>query len=507
MSRSFTTPLLVALALVASCCHGAHGPALRFGKVAQPLEHEACARGECGEPLVVDDTLLSNPAAAQAAMKVDPPIGNHTSYAGFFETDAKVHNNMFTWYFPAQNKDPNAPVVIWLQGGPGAASTFGLFAEMGPLSLEKDAAAESGFRVVDKPSTWNKQYDMLFIDNPVGAGFSYTTTDGGYCRDTKECVARNLYSALDQFYKVFPQKLRNGLWITGESYGGHYVPAISYYIHEQNKKTGADAPRVRIPFRGCAVGDGWIDPVEMLPAYPDMLYNQGSIDESEKAQITALVTDAAQKIRDGDYKGSFDVWDKMLNGDVWPYANLFHNFTGSNDYDNFMRTNAPEELDYFGAFLNAPSVRRSLHVGNHTMQDGHDCEMHLLSDFMVSLKEELAALMDDPAYRVVVYSGQLDVIIGAALTERFLPTVQWAGAAEYKKAKKAVWRIKPTDTEVAGYVRQVRNFTQVVIRGAGHLCPFDQPERSLDMIERLVEGRAYRHLPNPEQDQARALWL
>ena len=59
--------LLVMLLLVTTCCLGAHGPALRFGKVAQPLEHEACARGECGEPLVLDEHLLSDAAAAFAA--------------------------------------------------------------------------------------------------------------------------------------------------------------------------------------------------------------------------------------------------------------------------------------------------------------------------------------------------------------------------------------------------------------------------------------------------------
>jgi len=342
----------------------------------------------------------------------------------------------------------------------------------------------------------NKEYGMLFIDNPVGAGFSYTTKDG-YCKDTKECVARNLYSVLEQFYQVFPKQLNVGLWITGESYGGHYVPAISYYIHQKNSDT-ANPPKIHIPLEGCAVGDGWIDPVNMLGGYPDMMYNQGLLSELERGLIKKLSDEAADLIRAGEYLKSFDVWDKMLNGDVWPYGNLFHNLTGLNDYDNFMNTDPPEELDYFGAYLSAPSVRKALHVGNHTMQSGSTCEMHLLSDFMVSLKTELATLMDDPKYRVLVYSGQLDVIIGAALTERFLPTVQWDGQDEYNAVSKKVWRITDTDKEVAGYVRQVRNFTQVVIRGAGHLCPFDQPERSRDMIQRLIGNKPYKHLPNPE---------
>lgn len=60
-----------------------------------------------------------------------------------------------------------------------------------------------------------------------------------------------------------------------------------------------------------------------------------------------------------------------------------------------------------------------------------------------------------------MYSGQLDVIVAAPLTERFLLTVNWTGAADYKTAPRFHWRVQPSDTEVAGYVRQVKEFYQV----------------------------------------------
>jgi len=181
-------------------------------------------------------------------------------------------------------------------------------------------------------------------------------------------------------------------------------------------------------------------------------------------------------------------------------GNYFHNITGLNDYDNYMNTNAPPEFDYYAPYLNQPAVRAALHVGNARFpSDPASCERHLLSDFMVSFVEELVTILDshDPPYKTLIYSGQLDVIIGAALTEAFLPLVPWSGQAAYRKASKAVWRLTPHDTEVAGYARQVGNFTQVVVRAAGHIVPGDQPERALDMIERFVEGRDYEHLPDP----------
>lgn len=63
--------------------------------------------------------------------------------------------------------------------------------------------------------------------------------------------------------------------------------------------------------------------------------------------------------------------------------------------------------------------------------------------------------------QVLIYSGQLDVIVAAPLTERFLPTVNWTGADEYKKTERFPWKVQPSDTEVAGYVRQVKEFFQV----------------------------------------------
>lgn len=63
--------------------------------------------------------------------------------------------------------------------------------------------------------------------------------------------------------------------------------------------------------------------------------------------------------------------------------------------------------------------------------------------------------------QVLIYSGQLDVIVAAPLTERFLPTVNWTGAAEYKTAPRFHWTLQPGDTEVAGYVRSVGEFYQV----------------------------------------------
>lgn len=52
----------------------------------------------------------------------------------------------------------------------------------------------------------------------------------------------------------------------------------------------------------------------------------------------------------------------MLNGDLTPYPNYFHNITDSNDYDNFLRINAPEAYGYYGKYLEQEDVRKALQV-------------------------------------------------------------------------------------------------------------------------------------------------
>lgn len=391
---------------------------------------------------------------------------------------------MFWWYFPPQNGNRSAPTVLWLQGGPGGSSLFGMMVEMGPF--RSGATPEE---IEANPGSWNGENGMLFIDNPVGAGFSYTTNDG-YVTNEDE-VAQNLYSCLSQFYSVFPDLKQNEFFITGESYGGHYVPAIAAKIVEEEKIKTSEVAKLA----GIAIGDGWIDPINMIPAYPDMMYNFGLASLKDKKVIEAYCNKTVDQIEQGDYVGAFSTWDQMLNGDVYPYPNYFHNITGSNDYDNLLRTNAPESFEWYSTFVSQDSVRAAVHAGSGTFGgNAHDCEMHLLADFHKTMRPRLEVILASNT-PVLIYSGQLDIIIGAALTERFLPYVNWAGQEELIDAERTIWKVDPADEEVAGFVRDIKvngqQLTQVLVRGAGHIVPYDQPRRALDMVTRFMKGQSF----------------
>ena len=111
-------PLVLALAVVSSAAHG----------------------GLDGASL---SALLRAGGDVRAVTKVGPIPGiTATSYAGYFQVDAAANASLFSWYWPALDGNASAPVLVWLQGGPGSSSMFGMTTEIGVrAALERGAPA------------------------------------------------------------------------------------------------------------------------------------------------------------------------------------------------------------------------------------------------------------------------------------------------------------------------------------------------------------------------------
>lgn len=142
---------------------------------------------------------------------VKPFAGDVKSYAGFFTLNENYDSNTYFWFFLSEKKHENAPVILWLHGGPCQSSMMGLFEESGP------------YKIVDGKATlwetsWTKHYNVLYLDNPVGGGFSYTKDRNGYSK-TIDHAADNLYEAMTQFYKMFPEYEKNAFtWVIKEKW-------------------------------------------------------------------------------------------------------------------------------------------------------------------------------------------------------------------------------------------------------------------------------------------------
>ncbi len=132
---------------------------------------------DVGDPLYLTPLLeAGDPDGAREAARVTDPLpgfeaGDWESYAGFVTVEAETDSHMFFWFFPATSEeaDPeDAPVVVWLQGGPGSSSMFGLFEINGPIRAVE--GGPDGVTGEANPYSWTNRANMLYIDNPVGTG-------------------------------------------------------------------------------------------------------------------------------------------------------------------------------------------------------------------------------------------------------------------------------------------------------------------------------------------------
>ncbi|XP_041972252.1 venom serine carboxypeptidase [Aricia agestis] len=397
------------------------------------------------------------------------------SYAGFFTVNKNYDSNQFFWYFPAQipnNKD--APVVVWLQGGPGATSLYGLFTENGPIRVRRG-------RFERRKYNWALSHHIIYIDNPVGTGFSFTKDPKGYCTDEVQ-VGEQLYSTLVQFFQLFPELQKNSFFITGESYAGKYVPALAYTIHKKNPTAA-----FKINLKAIAIGNGLSDPEHQL-VYSKYLYQIGLLDWNQAKIFSDTESKAVDLIKNKKWDQAFDAFDALLNGDLVEGKSLFYNMTGFSFYFNYLHSKGSSLDDDFGPMIQKSEVRKSIHVGNLTFHQDQEVEKHLKADVMQSVAPWISELLDH--YYVLIYNGQLDIIVAYPLTINYLRNLNFTGSEDYKTAKRYQWKV---DGELAGYVKQAGKLVEIMVRNAGHMVPGDQPKWALDMITRLTHEKIFYH--------------
>ncbi|CAF0842433.1 unnamed protein product [Rotaria sordida] len=385
---------------------------------------------------------------------------------------------MFFWFFPAQNENKSdTPVMLWLQGGPGATSLFALFTEIGPIYIDRSGNLQL------REISWNKDYHLLFIDNPVGTGYSFTLNDQGYAR-SQDDIARDLYSALTQFFEIYTDYASNPFFVTGESYAGKHVPSITYKIYVENQNPQV---KTRINLKGMTIGDGVCDPVNQYQ-YGEFLYQIGLIDQTQKTYVDLQTALMRYNIEQKNYIEAFHLFDALMNGDLINTTSYFYNVTGIKNYFNYLTTIEPEDQGYFIPFITRPDRRKQIHVGNMSYTSQSDIvERMLLNDLLQSVAWKIAAIAN-ANYSVMIYNGQLDAIIPVPLTMAWIDQLEWFGADELRQAERKVWKIDDTDVEIAGYVKAANKnrFFLATIRNAGHMVPYDQPRAMLDLLQRFL---------------------
>ncbi|KAK3070118.1 hypothetical protein LTR53_011018 [Teratosphaeriaceae sp. CCFEE 6253] len=249
-----TSSILTALALASAAAAG--GPADIFRRAdAIKAAHERRARSAASPPARVAKRQAGykSPWLTNSTQKFevngtaipDIPFDIGESYAGLLPISGASNETkeLYFWFFPSTNPDAGEEITIWLNGGPGCSSLSGLLTENGPFTWEAGTLAP-----VENPYTWVNLTNMLWIEQPVGVGFTQGTPN-----ITNEVeLGEQFIGFFKQFTETFATQGYN-IYVTGESYAGYYVPYIADAFITADDP---DMPLAGIAINDPIIGDG-----------------------------------------------------------------------------------------------------------------------------------------------------------------------------------------------------------------------------------------------------------
>jgi cathepsin A (carboxypeptidase C) len=371
-------------------------------------------------------------------------------------------DDMFYWLFNSRQDPSTDPLVIWLTGGPGCSSELALFYENGPYTINDDLSLSRN------EFSWNSKANLLYIDQPVGTGFSHARDPTHYARNEK-MVATNFYQFLLKYLAKYPTLSGRDLYITGESYAGHYIPAIADYIVRN--------PDASLNLKGVAIGNGWVDPYLQYPAYAEFAYENKLV-----GKLAYNVLKGAYKLCQGLIKTG--VWPIALEGCQLTTTSMI--LTGFNVYDVRKRCENPPlcyNFDKLDKFIARKDVREELGVFNRSWSS---CNMivhtFMLGDWIKNMQSATVNLLENKI-KVLVYSGDKDFICNWRGGEAWTHNLEWEGAEEFKSIEYNKWNV---NDNASGEFKNVGNLTFLRVYEAGHMVPMDQPEIALEMLNQFL---------------------
>eukprot|EP01047_Picozoa_sp_COSAG01_P028961 COSAG01_NODE_1966_length_8778_cov_41.983176_12_plen_332_part_00 len=237
-------------------------------------------------PLLLLLLLLPTPAvSAPAAAKVvglpgwSGPLPSNW-YSDFLALPGTTKSLHYV-FVEAETNPAEKPLLLWLNGGPGCSSLDGLMYEHGPLLINHD-----GTQLIKNPYSWSTLANVLYLEAPAGVGFSYSTNTNDYMTGANQTAIDNM-AALRVWYSQFPEFATNDFFISGESYGGIYVPTLSQKVFGSG---------LFPQFKGFLVGNGaWGgDSVTGDCGGPDaslkFLYGHGAVSDRLYTKIQSACT-------------------------------------------------------------------------------------------------------------------------------------------------------------------------------------------------------------------------
>jgi len=393
----------------------------------------------------------------------------------------------FFWLFESRSEPAKDPLIMWLSGGPGCSSQLALFAENGPCSASKD-----GKSTVPNKFSWNAKANVMWVDQPAGVGFS-----SGFGTHNEAGVGDNMFTFLQGFFQKLPQYRKTNFYIFGESYGGHYVPAIAHRIWEGNKNKEG----LHIPMKGIGIGNGLTNPEVQYPWYPEMGHDGGKAEGGHAPGVFGDVEYKAMKLAMPGCVAAIKACNAQSIPIVDPVTclaaseacNLItqipYRATGKNPYDQRIpceHGNLCYDFTSIGTYLNQKDVQSELGVqakwGSCNM--AVNLAFQAAGDWMHDFSKDIPELLHD-GIEVLIYAGDEDFICNWLGNKAWTKELQWDSKDDFNKAADHEWQ---TDNKTVARHRSTGPFHFMQVFEAGHMVPMNQPAVSLAMVNAFISG-------------------
>jgi cathepsin A (carboxypeptidase C) len=326
------------------------------------------------------------------------------------------------------------------------------------------------------------------LDQPAGVGFRY-----GDENDSGEAmVSEDAYFFFQAFFQAHPEYANSPFYVIGESYAGHYVPAITHRIYMGNQSPCDKC--IHINLAGLAIGNGLTRPEEQYKWYPEMVWNNSHgikvVDEEVYDAMKEAVPKCVALIQQCN-KGDSTI-DSFACQTAFVVCNVAltspYQATGLNPYDIRKKCEVPPlcyDFSNVADFLNLESTKKALNVDEGHSHDWNACNYGINMKFHVDWMKDFSPYVSDlldAGIPALIYAGDVDFICNYLGNQAWTLGLDWSHSADFQAAGTHEWN------GGAGVARTSNGFTFLQVRDGGHMVPTDQPEVSLIMLKTFLAG-------------------
>ncbi|KAG1371581.1 serine carboxypeptidase-like 27 [Cocos nucifera] len=437
--------------------------------------------------LVLNYGVVGGLAASQESDRItwlpgQPPVG-FSQYSGYVTVNARAGRALFYWFIEAPPAAQPAPLILWLNGGPGCSSiAYGASEELGPFHIHPD-----GKTLFLNPYAWNGVANLLFLESPAGVGFSYSNTSSDLYASGDQRTATDAYNFLVNWFERFPQYKYRDFYITGESYAGHYVPQLSQIVHRKNE--GIQNPIIN--FKGFLVGNGVTDDYHDFIGTFEYWWTHGLISDDAYRDLRVTCDLQSSQHPSAD---CLKVLDAATNGmgNIDPYSiytrpcndttTLKRKLRGH--YPWMSRAYDPCTENYANVYYNHPEVQKALHANVTGIPYPWATCSNIVGKYwrdsprsMLPIYRELIAA----GLRIWVFSGDTDSVVPLTATRYSIDALNLSTIIS--------WYPWYDQGMVGGWTQVYQGLTFVTVRGAGHEVPLHRPRQALVLFKHFLQNR------------------